>query len=632
MKKILIIGLLFLFCFNVHGQQFKTHAVKPGETLESIARTYGVTSEEIIKLNPEAKNGAKANTILIIPNVTKPKAQETVQEVTFRTHKVRKKETLFGLAKQYNVSEDDIKRYNKELYSRQIKKGEKIRIPVFPVSAITENDAKADEKLKKYTVKPKEGKWRIAYEHGITVEELERLNPGMGEVLNPGDEIFVPNGDKQVTETVDDANYNYYTVLPKEGFYRLKVKFGVTQQQLEELNPLVKEKGLLSGMVIKLPKAIEGNFTVKEGKITLPYSLIDSLNTSKPVNLAFVMPYKLAEMRFDSISEVKRKLKKDRLVGVSLDFYTGALMALDSAKQLGLTVNLKIFDSEDNESTVARIVSNQDFTNYQAVVGPILAKPFNRLAKGLADENIPVFAPFTNKDVQPGNNVFVTLPSDEACADAMIEFLVKNSSDKNLLLIADKNSTASKSKITAALPGIKVVPLNNSSISMANVKGLLSTAKTNWVVVESNSIPFLTTLTDGLNGLNSKETKIVMLTTKKGDAYETSDDIRNSNLSNLNFHFPTVNKNSGYNSWFYKNFEKKYGYAPNRYVVRGFDLTLDVLLRLGNKADIFAIATNIPETQYIENKFDYERTVLGGYVNKGVYVVKIENMEIKDAD
>lgn len=632
MKKILIIGLFFFFCINSYGQQFKTHAVKAGETLESIARTYGVTSEEIIKLNPEAKNGAKANTVLIIPNVTKPKAQETVQEVTFRTHKVRKKETLFGLAKQYNVSEEDIKRYNKELYSRQIKKGEKLRIPVFQVSTAIENETKQENRLKKYTVKPKEGKWRIAYEHGITVEELEKLNPNMGEVLNPGDEIMVPNGDKQVTETVDDTNYNYYTVLPKEGFYRLKVKFGVSQQQVEELNPLVKEKGLLSGMVIKLPKSIQGNFTVKEGKITMPYSLVDSLNTSKPVNLAFVMPYKLSEMRFDSIADVKRKLKKDRLVNVSLDFYTGALMALDSVKQLGLSVNLKIFDSEDNESTVARLVSTQDFSSYEAVIGPILAKPFNRLAKELSDENIPVFAPFTNKDVQTGNNVFVTLPSDEACAEAMIEFLIKNSSDKNLLLIADKNSTLSKNKIIAALPAIKVVPLNNNSVNIGSVKALLSSTKTNWVVVESNNIPFLTTLTDGLNGLNSKETKIVMLTTKKGDAYETSDDIRNNNLSNLNFHYPTVNKSSDYNKWFYKNFEAKFGYAPNRYAVRGFDLTMDILLRLGNKADMFAIATNIPETQYIENKFDYERTTSGGYVNKGVFVVKIENMEVKDAN
>ena len=47
--------------------------------------------------------------------------------------------------------------------------------------------------LKEYFVKPKEGKWRIAYKYGISIELLEMLNPNIGSILQVGQQIAVPN-------------------------------------------------------------------------------------------------------------------------------------------------------------------------------------------------------------------------------------------------------------------------------------------------------------------------------------------------------------------------------------------------------------------------------------------------------
>ena len=44
------------------------------------------------------------------------------------------------------------------------------------------------------------------------------------------------------------------------------------------------------------------------------------------------------------------------------------------------------------------------------------------------------------------------------------------------------------------------------------------------------------------------------------------------------------------------------------------------------------MASKVSETEYLENKFDYVQVPSGGYINQAVYIVKYENLEIKDAE
>src|SRR5690606_1204230 len=359
----IVFVLLFFSCVSLNAQKYETHAVKQGETLESIAKHYRVTPYSILSLNPEVKDGVKANTILIVPlaeqeaATTGPGEQVQPGEVTrFITHKVRRKETLYGISKQYNVSVEDIKRYNKELYSQQLDNNQKIRIPVYASTGVVSGELDRSDLLP-YIVSPKEGPWRIAYEHGITVDSLKVLNPGMQEVLSPGDTLWVPFVAGNEKTPVQIEQYNYYTVLPKEGFYRLKVKLGVTQEEIESLNPEVKEGGLKAGMVLKLPKERTGEMVVSNGELVEPFSLLDSLNYNQTTNLSMILPFKLNTLNFEDLSNSEHKITNDRLLSIALDFYTGALMAVDSAKQLGLTINMNVFDSQANASIVNQIAT-----------------------------------------------------------------------------------------------------------------------------------------------------------------------------------------------------------------------------------------------------------------------------------
>ena len=174
------------------AQNSKTHKVQKGETIEDIAKLYLVSPYDIYALNPDALNTFEPEMVLLIPNSrvkNEPIAEESKEVIGYRTHKVKRKETLYSISKDYGVSIEDLKKYNERLYSEGLKKGDRIRVPRFKtvVSEVTYNNT-----LKKYAVRPKEGKWRVAYKFGITVEELQALNPQMNEVLQPGDVLTRP--------------------------------------------------------------------------------------------------------------------------------------------------------------------------------------------------------------------------------------------------------------------------------------------------------------------------------------------------------------------------------------------------------------------------------------------------------
>ena len=244
MKKIIYILslLVILSCATANAQKYNTHRVKSGETVESIAKEYKVSTSDIYKLNPDSREKLSPNSILIIPKAgtvstatTTTPEKEKVVEKTFDKyvkHKTRRKETLFSISQKYDIEIEELKKHNKFLYANNLKKGDRLQIPVYK-KVIKYVDV-ASNLNTKYTVQPKDGKWRIAYKYGITVEELEALNPGMSGMLKSGQIINVPNLETEAVKVVDEK-YSYYKVLPKEGFYRLKVKSGLEQSEVRRL-------------------------------------------------------------------------------------------------------------------------------------------------------------------------------------------------------------------------------------------------------------------------------------------------------------------------------------------------------------------------------------------------------------
>lgn len=606
-------------------QQYKTHKVSRGETIESIARDYGVPVSAIYKLNPDAKKGISSSTRLIIP----PK--EVVQEepnVTFKNHRVKSKETLYSLSKEYNVSIDDIKRYNKFLYAEPLKKGDKLRIPTRPVlsettPAITQpQTASEKEKTKEHIVLPKETKYGIAREYGITIQELEEMNPWM-DSLQPGMmlKIEVRDAENTVVGNSDNEKYRTYEVQPQETMYSLIREFKMTRDSLVALNPELRD-GLKAGMVLRLPK----KENLQPSYYSTSEDLEQQINNRNAKNLVLMLPFNLDKLETDSLSNAQERIKKDQVLQISLDFYSGVLLAMDSAKRRGIPVNLQVLDTRQSPSHVRNIISTTNFSNVDAVIGPLLQETAETAAMQLHSSGIPVVSPLSTKEVRDMENFVQTRPSKEMMENTLISYLSENSSGRNIVIIADKDFSRIKNKLVASLSNAKVVNPTSGTVSQNELLAAMEKGRENWVVVESNNIGLLSSLASRLNSLRSSYS-ISLFTTDRNKSFD-SENISNRHLGNLNFHFPSVDKeyDALRNRDFVTAYRNIYGLDPNQYAVRGFDITYDIILRLAAFNSLYrSFEVFDGTTEYAENKFDYEKRQDGGYYNNAMYIIKYDS-------
>lgn len=632
MRLVLYISLLFILnvsCGSIaqqqqQQQQYKSHYVKKGETIYSIAKEYGVSEEAIYRLNPDVKGSVRENAILIIPEVG---TGVTTEAVEFKKHRVKRKETLFSISQKYGVSVDDIKKYNKELYSRQLKKGEKIDIPVSLKNTASSTTSTETEVLSKtHTVLAKETKYGIARKYDITIAELEMLNPTLGDSLQIGAILKVPNTES-ATSAITEEGYDYYEVQPKEGFFRLKIKLGLSEEEIVALNPFAKS-GLKEGMILKIPK--ENIDLISSGK-AVTVKLENRVYNKAKKNLVVMLPFELDKITENTSSSNTDLLKKGGLLRLTLDFYSGVLMAAEFAKDLGISVDIDVYDTEGSETKTSAIIAQQNFDNVDAVIGPLRQKNVEKAAVLLQRSKIPVFSPLSNRTMSSHSNFFQTLPTDAMLRKSMLTFLKTNSTNKNILIISDVNKKAQKAAILSELPSAKTLsPREKGFLYVTDLDAKMVKNKENWVILESDDPGIISNVLGLLNGLPA-DFKVRLFTLDKNDAYDYHD-ISNMHLAKLNFTFPSVNKSYNYKDKdpFLVSYKNKYGVYPNRYAVRGFDVTYDVLLRLSSNESLYDPTQEEFETEYVENKFWYAKNNTSGYQNRATYIIKyLDNLEFE---
>lgn len=630
MKGIKIGFLLFFVVLTTAAAaqtSYKSHNVKQGETVFSIAKQYGVTEEAIYRLNPDARKGIQENNILIIP-AQDNQQNYSEQVVDFTRHRVKRKETLFSIAQKYGVTVEDIKKYNKQLYSEQLRKGDRIMIPVLTRTVVVTTDNNTGntgteldttvlkDTTKTHTVLPKETKYGIARKYGISISELEAMNPNMGDTLQMGVVLKVPDQEVVADATVDDSIYDFYEVQPKEGFYRLKVKFGLTEEEIVALNPYAKD-GLKAGMILKLPKMGAAGTEASANTVDLEYQL----NNYETKNLVVMLPFDLSKVSRDSVKANEELLVNSRTLNIALDFYSGVMMAADFAKDKGLSVNLEVMDTQGKASRVAQLIAQGSFDEVDAVIGPLFQKNATSASNALRREDVPVLSPLSNQQANGGRNFFNTVPSNEFLEAQMLDYLKANAVGKNLIIIADAKKSREKNLLRNNFPNAKVLdPRDEQFLYVVDIQQKLDPLAENWVILASDNPVLVSNVIGLLNGL-PPDKGVRLFTLDKSDAYEF-EDIQNTNLARLKFTYPSVYRSFDYDNpdAFVTSYKNKYGVYPNRFAIRGFDVTYDCLLRLGIAESLYEAVDLDGETQYVGNKFFYVRSG-SGYANNAGYIM-----------
>uniref|UniRef100_UPI00404B72DB LysM peptidoglycan-binding domain-containing protein n=1 Tax=Flavobacterium sp. TaxID=239 RepID=UPI00404B72DB len=243
-------------------------------------------------------NGVKENTTLLIPKATSKAL----------IHVVAEKETLYGISKKYNVSVSDLETWNKATLQNGLKKGQEIFVSkpsaadLKLVSTAAINKPIVNSNATTHLVEAKETKYGIATRYGLTVTELEQLNPHIVGGLNVGQTVVLKPG-VQVAKTTNVTLVDY-EVQPKETLYSLSKKFNIYQADLITLNPDLQD-GLKIGMILKVPSNGTGTFVSKAKDSVLvaknKVNLIDSVDKYKQKNIVLLLPFNLTKIETDSV-------------------------------------------------------------------------------------------------------------------------------------------------------------------------------------------------------------------------------------------------------------------------------------------------------------------------------------------
>lgn len=175
--------IFILFSITAFSQEnYIKHTISKGENLTVIAKKYGLKPKDITAANPDAPKILKLNSVLLIPNSNQSaatKSNELTLQATAGSHEVLAKETIWGISKKYKISVEDLKKANPSLETDGLKIGQLIVIPSKENSALQKPAENIPTSLVEVSreVMPKETKYAIAKEFGITVAELENQNP-----------------------------------------------------------------------------------------------------------------------------------------------------------------------------------------------------------------------------------------------------------------------------------------------------------------------------------------------------------------------------------------------------------------------------------------------------------------------
>jgi len=360
---------------KINGVEYYQYTVQASEGLFAIGRKFEVSPDEISKVNPEIKNGLKAGQLLLIP-VHKKNHQSTVFENNskpeFIEHTVLKKQTLFAISRKYNVSQDDIKKYNSEI-ENGLREGMVLRIPV-QIKETRKKEAeveKAEKKASKdkkeakkniliHVVQPDETLYSISRQYKVDVNEIIELNPASATTLVSGTELKIPAKQGMIATATQ-------TTSPKD-IVTNGNKQDVDVNNLFDTSVLTKTS-----------------------------------DKNKIIRIAFLLPFMLDQE------------KKDAGIDRFVDFYQGALIAIQEAKQKGISFEIYSYDTEKSEEKLTEVLSNSELKTMDLIIGPAFSNQVSQIGDFARENRINTLIPFTAKvpDIETNPYLFQFNPGTE---------------------------------------------------------------------------------------------------------------------------------------------------------------------------------------------------------------------------
>lgn len=634
MKKLTILSFLFLFAI-VFAQ--KTHTVTAKENPYSIAKKYGMTTEELLQLNPKFKNGKlNIGDVLVVhkkntPSAPVSKPVSTASNVQ-KTGKIylQPKQTIYSITKQYRISEADLRKLNPDL-DNHLKIGDAVTLPEANIKKYADTNAtttatpignanaigeKTNTEIadNTYTVQPKDTYYAITRKFNISKENLMALNPSLAEKgLQPG-EVLVVKGNipaqkinkeapitpkenqptEEKTKTSSDDDFVTHTVQSGETLFSISNKYNVSFEQLLELNPSISN-GLKEGTVLKIKK-LSGYFSKKSG---------DALS------VVFMLPF-----GFEANDAKYRNM--------STEFLSGAKLAIERNAGNGQKLDIKIIDA-GSENSFKDTLIQLNRNNTDLIIGPFFKSNVLEVLKYVSNEKIPVVAPFANtKDLYDYDNLIIIETEKNTYGDRIVKETKQVYSNQKIFVLAEKNDEIAenlKKSLQKELANAEVfvvesadkIQLDQNMMTGQNapIIAILASDNENLGVGFTNKISQLVKEVSGVKAFSL--------------FYHPIFDKNEMTLGQANLVYlmdRKINTDGDFEKEVLKNYKDKYCKSPSKFAVIGFDVVNDMLTRENQKGEIFKQINKV-QTQ-LATKFEFVRAKKNGaYINTGYRVVRL---------
>lgn len=556
-------------------------------------------------------------------------------------HTVEKGQSLYSIASMYGVSQAEIVRLNPGS-DEKIYVGGTLRIP---------NTGGATF----HTISPGETLYRLTQMYGTTAKAICDANPGLSaDNFRIGQVILIPASGRKtenmeknpssetpqnvIQSPVESRCREMHKVKRRETVFSISRKYDISEEQLIAANPEIKNKEKLKRgtlLCIPYPTAQEPTPQTPE-RIPTDTELFQANEKKaeriKTISAAIVLPfYDVAK------SEAARMI----------EYYEGFLMAVDSLKRTGTSIDLYTYNSGAENASLDALLSKPEMKQMDIIFGPLYQTHIKPLSEFAQKNNIRLVIPFTSKD----NTVFrnpsvyqVNTPQSYLYSEVYDHFM-RQFPRANVIFIEASQGTQEKASFIKGLKeelrakGIPTQTLNENA-SVASLGAVLDAGRENIIIPTSGSNLTLIKILPQLTLLvrENPERNIHLFgypewqtyTKDHLEAFFELDTYFYSSFYTNNLLPAAVKFTRHYQQWYGKDMDERYP----KFGMLGFDTGYFFLKGLSSYGSEFEKDIQQLDLIPIQTGFKFQRVNnWGGFINRKVFFVHFtKNFELVKLD
>lgn len=505
----------------IRGKSYYLHTVQPGQTLYSICKAYGANIDEVKSLNDKKDNALSLYEVLKV-HYTDPFVQ---QDDKFYYHKVLKGETFYSIARLYKIKPKRLLKFNEGYAQNQpLAVGAVVKLPLAEIdlSVLGEEEIEASVG-KKQEIRP---------ERPVRNESVKKVE------------------EASVTDILQDALMQKNEKTEQEPEKETTTVIGATDKM--EIPDYISEVVMPVDPFVKVALLLP--FSAKDYPV-----FVDTLVEKMPVQIS---------------------ARSEQFIS----FYEGVLLAVDSLKNQGYKVNLKVFDTERSAEKMYTMVDEIDRFHPDLIIGPVYGSVYKALMDDLTNKNIPVIYPLSSRSEEFGvyPDFIQVNPSMKALTVAMSDWLREEAEEANLVCLNLTGNEVSHSDLEDIrlfkeymhrIGSMNFYDWNTSAVPLDGLRLQLLPDRENIIILPttkeaevSKILPVLSALTDGY--------RITVVGFPEWQAFTSVDHETYFKLNTKIFTYSYVDNTTEPAKRFALKYRKYFYTEPNNLAYKAFDMSL----------------------------------------------------------